>query len=115
MENMTTKVAKVYTVEQWKRDGYFNAEAGQEVSEEVYEEMYNGMPPESLPQSKVQQVLKDYNIPISVGFLVGEPYDISEYGRALFPAFGMNDCDKCKKYYYLGLSVKKAAYSWLRR
>lgn len=104
MENVTTKVAKVYTVEQWKRDGYFNAEAGQEVSEGVYNEMLNCMPPKTLPRSKVQQALEDYDIPVHAGFLMGEPHSSDEKGRQLYLAFGMNDYGRGNHYYYLGLS-----------
>lgn len=103
MENVTTKVAKVYTMEQWKRDGYFNAEAGREVSEEVYNAMLNCVPPKTLPRSKAEQALQDYRLPVHVGFLMGEPHSSDKDG-ALFLAFGMNDYGRGKHYYYLGLS-----------
>lgn len=100
----------VYTKEQWKQDGSFNAQEGQEVSEEVYNEMLNGMPPESLPRNKARQALRDYDIPVQYGFLMGEPHSHDKDG-ALYLAFGMCDYGhsvnhKEPRYYYLGLSHK---------
>lgn len=100
--------ATVYTMEQWKQDGDFKAQAGQEVSEEVYNEMLNAVPPESLPRSKARQALSVYKIPVHYGFLMGEPTSSDKDG-ALYRAFGMNDYGRSvnhkePRYFYLGLS-----------
>lgn len=100
--------AEVYTMESWAKDKNFNAKPGQEVSEEVYNEMLNCMPPESLPQRTARQALRQYDIPIHFGFLMGEPHSHDKDG-ALYLAFGGNDFGKSvnhkePRYYYLGLS-----------
>lgn len=99
--------ANIYTMEQWKADRDFKAEAGQEISAEVYEEMLNVMPPLSLPKGKALQALQDYKIPAHAGFMMGEPTTCDSEGRELYRAFAMNDYGKGKRYYYIGLSVKE--------
>ena len=94
----------IYTMERWRQDGSFNADPGQEITEAVYNEMLNCMPPGSLPRDKARQVLRDYNLPIHAGFLMGEPHSSDKRGQ-YYLAFGMNDYGKGKHYYYLGLSL----------
>lgn len=100
----------LYTMEQWTKDGTFNATAGQEISEDVYNAMLNCMPPESLPRAKARWALSALNIPVHAGFLMGEPHSSDKDGL-LYLAFGMNDYGRSVNhkephYYYLGLSHK---------
>lgn len=94
----------VYTMEQWKRDGAFNAEPGQEITEDVYNEMLDCMPPQTIPQETARQALEVYRVPVHAGFLMGEPHSTDTDGTPLYLAFGMNDYGKGKHYFYLGLS-----------
>lgn len=94
---------EVYTMEQWKHDGTFSAQAGQEITEEVYNEMMNCNPPGKLPAKKAKQALQDHNIPVHAGFLMGEPHSSDSKGQ-LFLAFGSNDYGHGAHFYYLGLS-----------
>ena len=95
----------IYSMEQWKQDGNFKAEPGQEITEAVYDEMLNCMPPRSLPQNKARQVLREYDLPIHAGFLMGEPYSTGKHGETYYLSFGMNDYGKGKHFYYLGLAT----------
>lgn len=100
----------LYTMEQWTKDGTFNATAGQEISEDVYNAMLNCMPPESLPRAKAEYALSVLNIPVHAGFLMGEPHSCDKDGQ-LYLAFGMCDFGRSvnhkePRYYYLGLSHK---------
>lgn len=103
------KELKIYTMEEWEKDGSFKAEPGQQISEEIYNQMLNCMPPKSIPRGKAAQALQDYNIPVHAGFLMGEPHSHNEKGKALYLAFGKNDFGsgtrREPKYFYLGLSV----------
>lgn len=99
----------LYTMEQWTKDGTFNATAGQEISEDVYNAMLNCMPPESLPRAKARWALSVLNIPVHAGFLMGEPHSCDKDGNQLYLAFGMCDFGRSVNhkephYYYLGLS-----------
>lgn len=92
-------------MEQWEKDGTFNAEPGQEVSKEVYNAMLNAMQPKKLPHGKAMYALQSLDIPVHSGFLMGEPYTCVSDKEQLYLAFGMNDYGKGKHYYYLGLSA----------
>lgn len=94
---------KIYSTEQWQRDGEFKAQPGQEITEQIYEEMFNCLPPRRLPRAKAKQALQDYDIPVHAGFLMGEPHSTGKTGP-LFLAFGKNDYGKGPHYFYLGLS-----------
>ena len=94
---------ELYTMEQWHKDRTFQAVPGQEITADIYENMLNCMPPRKLPQEKAQEALQAYNIPVHVGFLMGEPHSSYKHGQ-YYLAFGMNDYGKGKHYYYLGLS-----------
>lgn len=94
----------VYTMEQWKADREFKAVPGQEIEAAIYDEMLNVLPPKTLPAEKAQQALRDYNVPVHAGFLMGEPHSSDKHGQ-YYLAFGMNDYGKGKHYYYLGLSL----------
>lgn len=95
---------RVYSMQDWKTDRDFKAEPGQEITEDVYNEMLNCMPPQAIPQGKARQALREYNVPVHAGFLMGEPHSTDTDGTPLYRAFGMNDYGKGKHYYYLGLS-----------
>lgn len=95
----------IYTMQQWKQDGTFSADPGQEISAEVYEQMLNTLPPEDLPRDKARQALQDYNIPVHAGFLMGEPHSSNSNGELLYMAFGRNNYGKGDRYFYLGLSI----------
>ena len=94
-----------YTMRNWKRDGTFKAQPGQEITEQIYDIMLNCMPPKTLPRGKARQALQDYSIPVHAGFLMGQEDSTDKDGHPLYMAFGMNDYGKGKHYYYLGLSV----------
>lgn len=101
----------IYTAEQWAKDRTFKADAGQQIEASIYEEMLNCMPPKSLPRETAQKALREYNVPVHAGFLMGEPNSTNEAGQQLYLAFGMNDygsgTKKEPKYFYLGLSVQE--------
>lgn len=83
----------VYTREDWDRDIYINAVAGQEIEESIYWEMFNVMPPLDLP---VNERTKYY----SAGFLVGEASSIDPVTyRTLYNAYGKRN----GHYYFIGL------------
>ena len=64
---------KIYTSEQWAKDGDFKAEVGQEVERSIYYHMLECLPPKRMG--------RDY-------FLVGEPYDhFGENFRARYRLF----------------------------
>ena len=94
----------VYTMAQWQADREFKATPGQEITEDVYNNMLNALPPKDIPTEKARQALRDYNIPVHAGFLMGEPHSSDKHGQ-YYLAFGMNDYGKGKHYYYLGLSL----------
>lgn len=94
----------VYTMEQWRADGSFSAEPGQEIAADVYEEMLNCMPPGTLPRETARKALREYKIPVHAGFLMGEPHSSDKHGQ-YYLAFGMSDYGRDKHYYYLGQSL----------
>lgn len=96
----------MYTMKQWKLDGSFKAEPGQEISAEIYEEMRDIMPPRSLSQETARNALKKYNIPVHEGFLMGEPHGTDSQGNKTYLAFGSNDYGKGARYYFLGLGTE---------
>ncbi|MBR6570411.1 MAG: hypothetical protein IKK75_08170 [Clostridia bacterium] len=71
----------VYDGYRWHLDCNFSAKPGQEVTPEIYHNMLDCMPPLSLPRLPETQGY-------IAGFLVGEPHDHDERGRALYAAFG---------------------------
>lgn len=82
----------IYGMEQWSKDGTFNAEPMQEISADVYNEFFGSLPPIPIPSSLGM-----------CGFMNSEPYThaIDSKGRytAFYACFG-----KIKDhYYYLGL------------
>ena len=94
---------EVYTMEKWNEDESFKALPGQEITEDVYNKMFNCMPPGRLPHDVRRQALEKYNLPISAGFLMGEPAADGKKGP-LFMAFGYSYRGYGKHYYYLGLA-----------
>lgn len=84
----------IYTMDQWRADGTFSAQPGQEIEQSIYDAMMNAVPPYSLPREAVAQAWDEYNIIVHAGFLNGEEYD-----TGLYMAFGMS----CRRCYYLGL------------
>ncbi len=96
----------MYTMEDWRRDGTFNASPGQEISEEIYNEMFNALPPLNLPRNTAEYALEKLNVPVHAGFMMGEPYESNAKDGILFLAFGMNDYGKGKHFFYLGLGHK---------
>lgn len=96
----------IYTVEDWRRDGAFNAQPGQEISSEIYDEMYNVMPPLRLPREKAVEALESLHVPVHAGFMMGEPHSSDKAGE-LYLAFGKNNYGKGDRFFYLGLSHKE--------
>ena len=78
----------VYSMRQWKKDGKFNAEPGQEISAEVYDVMRRCMAPLSLTASEYD--MED-------GFIMVQETGIRD-GKPLHMAFG----EKGGRCYYLG-------------
>ena len=95
---------KIYTMDDWRAAGSFNAEPGQEITAEVYEEMRNCIEPRAIPKETAKRAWDAYRVPVHAGFLMGEPHSTDDKGGPLFLAFGMNDYGKGAKYFYLGLS-----------
>ena len=95
----------VYTMDDWRAAGSFDAEPGQEITAEVYEEMHNAIPPKSMPKEAAKRAWNDHRIPVHAGFLMGEATTTDESGTPLYHAFGMNDYGKGGHYYYLGLGT----------
>lgn len=91
----------IYTMDQWTADRAFSAQPGQEIEETVYSEMFNCMPPLQLSR----EAIKNTDIMIHYGFMMGEPHSCDRDGQ-LFLAFGMTDYGKGKHYYYLGTAHK---------
>lgn len=101
----------IYSMDDWRSDGDFRAETGQEISEEVYNSMLNTTHPESLPKARAEYALQVLGIPVHSGFITGEPHSSDKDGQPLYMAFGMNDFGrgvnhKEPHYYYLGLCHK---------
>lgn len=96
---------KTYETEDWRRDGSFKAEPGQEIAKEIYDQMFNAMPPMALPRNVAENALNNLHVPVHAGFMMGEPYGTSEEGT-LFLAFGKNNYGKGDRYFYLGLGHK---------
>ena len=94
----------IYTMDDWRRDGTFKAEPGQEVTAEVYEEMRNVIEPKTLPAETAARALEVYRVPVHAGFLMGEPHSTDETGRELYLAFGSNNYGHGTHYFYIGLS-----------
>lgn len=94
----------IYTMDDWRAAGSFDAIPGQEITAEVYEEMHNAIPPKSMPKEAAKRAWNDHRIPVHAGFLMGEATTTDENGGPLYRAFGMNDYGKGARYYYLGLS-----------
>ena len=68
---------KVYTMQDWQRDGVFNANIGQEVEDAVYYEFLNCVPPAFRERGVMQ---------------VGEPYSIDKETRKhLYTTFVRNE------------------------
>ena len=94
------KRSDIYTKEQWRTDGTFSAQPGQEITADVYDSMLNCVPPRSLPKETARRASQDHSVSIHAGFLMGEPHCSDKEGRQLYLAFGMSG----NRYYYLGLS-----------
>lgn len=96
----------IYTLEQWQKDKNFNANVGQEITKEVYEAMQTATETKPLPVTTARKALRELDIPVHNGFLMGTPYRTDTAGD-LFLAFGMNDYGKGSRYFYLGLSPEE--------
>ena len=75
---------KVYTMQDWQRDGVFNANIGQEVEDAVYYEFLNCVPPAFRERGVMQ---------------VGEPYSTDKETRKHLYTTFKKDGDR---YYFLG-------------
>ena len=80
---------KIYTQEQWTKDGTFKAKAGQQVEDDIYYYFLNVLPPICWRDGQ---------------FLCSEPYD-SERGNFRYFAF----YEKDNQFYYAGLKTKQQA------
>ncbi|MGN0014475.1 MAG: hypothetical protein ACI37T_03555 [Candidatus Gastranaerophilaceae bacterium] len=96
--------AKIYTLEQWKIDNYFQAKVGQEITEEVYNTMLDCCEPKRLPKAKAEWALQHLRIPVHAGFLMGEPVKVQNTDKTMYLAFAMNDYGKGKHFYFIGIS-----------
>lgn len=96
-------MSNIYTSEQWAIDGAFKAEPGQEITADIYNDLFNALPPKRLPAETAERALREFNIPVHAGFLMGEPHSHDD-GGALYLAFGRNDYGRGTHYFYIGLS-----------
>ena len=90
-------------MKEWEKDGTFKAWPGQEITEDIYNKMFNGMPPGKLPNDVRKEALEHYNLLISAGFLMGEPFTDGTIGP-VYMCFGYCDQGKERHFYYLGLA-----------
>lgn len=97
----------IYTMEQWDKDGTFEAIPGQQITREVYEKMRTVISPLELPADIADYALEQLNIPVHSGFLMGNSVNLDSEGNQLYLAFGMNDYGKGLKYFFLGKSRKE--------
>ena len=102
-----TRNADPYSMEQWRQDGTFNAEPGQEITEDVYSQMLNGMPPLFLSGDMARKFAEQYKHPIQGGYLMGEPQSTDADGRNQYLAFGLYGKGNSRHYFYLGLSPRR--------
>lgn len=98
-----TRKTVIYTLDKWRIDRVFKAEAGQEISAEVYAQMERAAKPLRLPSSKAKEAQELYGVTVKTGFLMGEPHSRDEKGL-LYLAFGMTDNKQGARRYYLGRS-----------
>ena len=102
-----TRRADPYSMEQWRQDGTFNAEPGQEITEDVYSQMLNVVPPFFLSGGMARKFAEQYKHPVQDGFLMGEPQSTDADGRNLYLAFGLYGKGSSRHYFYMGLSPRR--------
>lgn len=94
---------KVYTMEDWERDGVLRHVPGQQVDSEIYYRMLNTLPPKFADHGAVRERAKELGVLdkrcIMTGFLAGGAVDHDEDGYPLYDAYCHQGC----RYYYLGL------------
>lgn len=98
--------SKVYTLEQWRKDGDFNAKPGQRVSPDLYDFMESCVESLRLPRAKAEQALRQFRIPIRGGFLLGKSVGTDKEGNEIYLAFAFNKSKGIFHYYYIGTSKK---------
>ena len=79
----------VYTMEQWYREGTFQAATGQEIDPDIYFTMRNALPPRTAGKRAMQAGGDACGIRVAEGFLMGEPITSSNEGM-LYRLFLMN-------------------------
>lgn len=90
---------RVYTMEQWQRDGEFSADAGQEIEPDIYFRMRNVLPPRTPGKRIMREGGNACGIRIESGYLMGEPITSGNAGM-LYRLFLMNDKGRT---FYAGL------------
>ena len=70
----------VYTMDDWRAAGSFDAIPGQEISEDVYNEMRDCIPPKAMPKETAERAWREHRIPVHAGFLMGEAHSTDENG-----------------------------------
>lgn len=94
---------KVYTMEDWERDGALRHVAGQQVDSAIYYRMLNALPPKFADHGAFRERAKVLGVLdrrcIMTGFLAGGAVDHDEDGCPLYDAY----CQQGYRYHYLGL------------
>jgi len=83
---------RIYTMQDWERDGDFSAVPGQQVEPEIYRFFLNLMPIWPLPKNEITAKYR-------CGFMMYEPYDDPGSHRTHHAAFGRI---KDGRYYFIG-------------
>lgn len=83
---------EIYTIQDWERDGSFNAAPGQEVESGIYRSFRSLMPVRPLPKNK-------HTAKYECGFMMYEPYDNPDCKKTFFPCFGQTRDGRC---YFIG-------------
>lgn len=90
---------EIYTMNQWKHDGTFSADPGQEIETEIYFSMLNALPPRRAGKWAMNEGGNVCGIRPAEGFLMGEPITCNNAGN-LFRLFL---ADHKGRTYYAGL------------
>ena len=84
---------RIYTMQDWERNGSFNAAPGQQIEPAIYEHFYERMPIQRLPRNEITAKYR-------CGFMICEAYDSDpDTHRPRYAAFGRI---KDGRYYFIG-------------
>ena len=84
---------RIYTMQDWERDGTFSAAPGQQIEPAIYEFFYNLTQLQLLPRNEITAKYR-------CGFMISDAYDIDpDTHRPRYAAFGRI---KDGRYYFIG-------------